>query len=56
MKLTKEDIAFIAEMRAEGIKWKWLANAVYGVDFKALKMAFYYRMSAGFKKGDSNGY
>lgn len=31
MQLTKEDVAFIAEMRAEGIKWKWLANAVYRV-------------------------
>ena len=56
MKLTKEDVAFIAEMRNEGIKWKWLANAVYGVDFKALKMAFYYKMQAGFKKGDGDGY
>ena len=48
MKLTNEDIAFIAEMRSEKICWKNLAR-VYGTNEKYLRKRWYLAMIRGMK-------
>lgn len=51
MKLTIQDIVFIAEMRAIGIQWKWLGR-IYGVNYLTLQSKFRYWMAAGFYAKD----
>ena len=47
MILEKQDIAFIAEMRTFGIRWKALAR-VYGTNQNALRLRWNYAMKRGF--------
>jgi len=45
--IEKQDIAFIAEMRTIGIRWKALAR-VYGTNENALRLRWRYAMQKGF--------
>ena len=45
--LTNSDIAFIAEMRTEGICWKLIAK-IFNRHHKWLEISFYKKMQAGF--------
>lgn len=47
MRLTKFDIAFIAEQRTLNVSWSLLAF-IFGKSVRLLKYNFYYRMQAGF--------
>lgn len=47
MIIEKEDIAFIAEMRTIGIRWKALAR-VYGTTENALRLRWNAAMKRGF--------
>lgn len=44
---TKQDVAFIAEMRRIGTSWS-LLSSVYGIEWRYLKRMFIERMESGF--------
>lgn len=45
-RLNNNDIAFIAEMRSEGVCWKVL-GLIFGRDHDDLSSAFYTKMKSG---------
>lgn len=49
-RLTNSDIAFIAELRAEGCQWKYIAQ-IYNIHWNILAGIFNYRMKVGFIYG-----